>query len=293
MIRRSEPPPRVVACTDIRAGWSSLQSVILEEVPHHDVYEGASSLFLSTNHKHFVRISSTLRGKRESGVFAPNSTWLVYRHGPADTIVESPHEVNHCRVEGFVVEDVASTLFRGDPGHIELVPGFGIDDPVVTLLMANVRQAMELPEAYAGKLYSDYLAQVLAHHVLNKYAVQRDSRLPQERLGRFSAVVAGAVVEYMRANLERDIDIRELAAISRYSPTHFAKLFKATFCCAPHRYLNRMRLDRAKQLLVSTDLPVGQIGTLCGFPDHAYFSSLFRRQVGVSPGAYRGARGPG
>lgn len=291
IVRRTEPPPRIVVCTDIRAGWSSLQSAILEEVPHHDVYEGDSGLFLSTNPRHSVRMSIALHGKRESGAFAPNSTWLVYRHGAADTVVENPHEVHHCRIDGPVVEEVAGTLFKGDPAHIELVPGFGIGDPVVTLLMANVRQAMELPEAYAGKLYSDYLARVLSHHVLRKYAVQQDSRMSRERLGRFGINVARTVIEYMRENLERDIDICELAAISRYSPTHFARLFKATFGCAPHRYLTGMRLDRAKQLIVSTDLPIGQIGALCGFPDHAYFSALFRRHVGVSPVAYRSVRG--
>lgn len=289
LIRRTEPAPRVVACADAGTGWSSLQSVILQEVPHHNVYEGTSQLWLSTAPKHPVRIAGTLQGRRESGSFAPNSVWLTYRHGPADTVVESPHEVHHCGIEGYVVEEVAASMFRGDPGHVELIPSFGVRDPAVTLLLANIRQAMSMPGAHAGRLYSDYLARALAAHVLNAYALRRNDLLPQGGSGRFDGAVAGAVVEYMREHMERDIGIRELASVGRCSPTHFARMFKATFACAPYRYLTRMRIERAKRLLVQSDLPVGQVGALCGFPDHAYFSSLFRRQVGMTPMAYRAA----
>jgi AraC family transcriptional regulator len=266
-----------------------MQSVILEEVPHHNVYEGVSQLWLSTTPRHPVRIASTLQGRRKSGEFAPDSTWFTYRHGAADVVVESPHEVNHCYVEGHVVEEVAASLFRGDPGHVELVPAFGIEDPAITRLLANVRDAMRAPEAQAGRLYSDYLARALAAHVLSRYAAFPDALLSQARISRFGKTVGAAVIEHMRENMERDVSIQELALVSHCSPTHFARRFRSTFDCTPHRYLTRMRIDHAKRLLVQTDLPIGQIGALCGFPDHAYFSSLFRRTVGMTPMAYRAA----
>ncbi len=56
---------------------------------------------------------------------------------------------------------------------------------------------------------------------------------------------------------------------------------------APIQYLNRVRLEQARQLLTATDKPVGEIGHLVGIPDQGYFARLFRKQVGQSPLAYR------
>lgn len=57
--------------------------------------------------------------------------------------------------------------------------------------------------------------------------------------------------------------------------------------CSPKDYLLRIRLDRAKELLATTDLPVAAVARRVGYDDPAYFSRLFTRRVGVAPVHFR------
>ena len=80
------------------------------------------------------------------------------------------------------------------------------------------------------------------------------------------------------------------AAIDRlgYHPDYFRRCFKLHTSLSPLAYLNMMRLERAKDLLrLEPSLSVGQVALRCGFRDALYFSTAFRRSVGMSPLAYR------
>lgn len=285
-LRRTEPPPRIIATTD-ELGWSSMYSAVLHEIPHHHEYEGIPHLWLSTVPNEATLISSVLGGKRKNGPLPPGSICLSYNHGPAIVTLDNHIELHHGYVRTQVVEEVASTLFKGDPKKIELEPVFGGDDPMVSLLLANVRHAMAVSKSYSGQLFSDYLARALTVHLLKSYSTRRDLLLPPTQIGRFSRWKSDDLVEYMRAHMARDISIEELATVTHRSPTHFARTFKATFNCTPHAFLTRLRIERARELLTSSILPIGQIATLCGFPSHSHFSAVFRHHVGLTPLAYR------
>ena len=73
-----------------------------------------------------------------------------------------------------------------------------------------------------------------------------------------------------------------------YHPDYFRRTFKQCTAQSPLGYLNRMRVERAKDLLrLEPSLPVGVIAARCGYRDPLYFSTAFRRTVGLSPLAYR------
>lgn len=56
---------------------------------------------------------------------------------------------------------------------------------------------------------------------------------------------------------------------------------------SPGQLVISLRIEQAKNLLSFTCTPVGEIGALCGYPDHVYFSRIFHRQTGMSPTAFR------
>jgi len=95
------------------------------------------------------------------------------------------------------------------------------------------------------------------------------------------------VLEHMEANLAQPLRNRELGALVGYSEFHFAVAFRNALGAPPHEYLIRQRIERAQQLMLSSDLPLCQIAAECGLADQSHLSRLFRRLVGETPAAWR------
>jgi AraC-like DNA-binding protein len=98
------------------------------------------------------------------------------------------------------------------------------------------------------------------------------------------------VDRYIESHLEVPLQIRDLAALVRLSPSHFCRAFRSSFDASPHSYVMRRRVERAQGLLLATNAPLAQIAVECGMADQAHFNRLFRRFVGNTPGAWRRAR---
>jgi AraC-like DNA-binding protein len=90
---------------------------------------------------------------------------------------------------------------------------------------------------------------------------------------------------------DEPLDLEALARAAHVSPRHLSRSFRRTFGEAPHQYLLTRRLERARHLLRTTDLQVGEICLEVGFASVGSFTTTFRRRVGVSPTAYRRANG--
>ena len=93
--------------------------------------------------------------------------------------------------------------------------------------------------------------------------------------------------EYASAFYDTPVTINELAQIAALSPNHFLRTFKQLFRQTPHQYLIQKRLERAAELLVSTDRSVTEICFALGFESLGSFSWLFHQRTGCSPTAYR------
>nr|WP_121161686.1 helix-turn-helix transcriptional regulator [Micromonospora pisi] len=91
----------------------------------------------------------------------------------------------------------------------------------------------------------------------------------------------------MRDNLAEQVTVDDMARAAMFSKFHFTRIFRRATGVSPGRFLSAMRLQRAKQLLVSTSLNVGDISVLVGYNSVGTFSSRFTRSVGLSPSAYR------
>ncbi len=78
-------------------------------------------------------------------------------------------------------------------------------------------------------------------------------------------------------------DYAALCAVTELKYTRFCELFKKEFSLSPVRYVTKVRIDRAKELLVAGRHTVTEISALCGFENVYYFSSVFKKTEGVSP----------
>jgi AraC family transcriptional regulator len=98
------------------------------------------------------------------------------------------------------------------------------------------------------------------------------------------------VLEHIEANLAAPLRNKDLAELAEYSEFHFNVAFRNSLGASPHEFLIRRRIDRARQLMLSTDMPLCEVAFECGLADQAHMSRLFRRYVGASPAAWRRAQ---
>jgi AraC-like DNA-binding protein len=91
----------------------------------------------------------------------------------------------------------------------------------------------------------------------------------------------------MRDNLDKDLDFKELAASLNLGYSYFRKMFKKHTGVSPGQYHLHLRLMRAKELLLSTDMPIKQVAYETGFESIHYFSRLFKSKMGVPPSEAR------
>ena len=95
------------------------------------------------------------------------------------------------------------------------------------------------------------------------------------------------VCEFVEEHLEENISIQALANIAGLSMYHFARTFKQSEGMTPHEFIIRCRVQRVKDLLSETDLPLSEIALASGFSDQSHCARRFREHVGVTPSSYR------
>ncbi|MFK0252767.1 AraC family transcriptional regulator [Streptomyces sp. NPDC090445] len=95
------------------------------------------------------------------------------------------------------------------------------------------------------------------------------------------------VISSMQENLGQELTIDEMAKTALFSKFHFTRIFKNATGITPGRFLSALRLERAKHLLVTTELNIADISNLVGYQSVGTFSSRFKNSVGMAPSAYR------
>jgi AraC family transcriptional regulator len=98
------------------------------------------------------------------------------------------------------------------------------------------------------------------------------------------------VTEMMAAWTEADISLESLASNVGLSPYHFNRAFKQSTGLPPHRYQIMLRVERAKDLLANSTLPISDVAAAVGYEDQGQLARLFRREVGITPSQYRRER---
>lgn len=114
------------------------------------------------------------------------------------------------------------------------------------------------------------------------------------RLYRFEAIPDDAgilqlagVIAYIQKNYAEPISVSQLARLSNYSERQFIRLFKEAFGCIPMTYITNLRMQKACELLRTTNFSVAEIASRCGYHDNNYFSRIFKKHNGMTPSAYR------
>ena len=155
-----------------------------------------------------------------------------------------------------------------------------LPQPLETLrLLEEVRNALGRDPA-AARVSVDRLATLLGIG-----AGAQETLAPAR--GGLTAWQRRKIEAHIEERLGGPIPIKTLADLVFMSSGHFGRVFKGTFGSSPHAHIIRRRIARAKEIMLMSREPLGQIALACGFADQAHFTTHFRRLVGKTPSDWR------
>lgn len=99
--------------------------------------------------------------------------------------------------------------------------------------------------------------------------------------------VYGHIISYLHNHIDERILLSDIADFCHYSPSFITRLFKARSGMTINEYLQDIRMKKARDLLLKTDMQISEISEACGFSDTNYFIACFSRQYGTPPKRFR------
>jgi AraC family transcriptional regulator len=142
-----------------------------------------------------------------------------------------------------------------------------------------------ISRAPQGTLYTETAATLLAMHLFRNLSTV--TRLKEIRRGGLPPSLLRRACDYMMSRLSEDISLQEVAASVQLSTGHFSTAFKHSLGLAPHAWLRRQRIERAKMLLHDPTLDLTQIAMILGYANQSSFGVAFKREIGLTPTQWR------
>jgi AraC family transcriptional regulator len=276
------------------SGWSSLlldhhegagQSEAFETHPTDDL-----TLVVNLSGRH--QLASMAGGRWRSVVYQPGTAGLTPPHETARLRwrTPSPRETfrtAHVYLPGPLLRAVAEEYRRVGQADEARLTALAFRDDVVA---SQVAALLAAHRAGAPELYAAGAAQFLATHLLSRQAGWRHLAEPTRLPAGITDRRFARVIEFMSCHLGQPLTLRRLAQEAGISVHHFGRRFRERTGVGPAAYLAALRIDHARVLLRTTDLPVSEVGLRCGYPRASAFSTAFLRHAGTPPSAFRAGR---
>jgi AraC family transcriptional regulator len=186
-----------------------------------------------------------------------------------------------CTMNPMTVRRVLDESDQG--GYRKLYEHVGTPDKTLaTLLELAAREANE--GGPNGLLYANSISYAIISRFVHVASFEGGKKpvenpLPQPSLRR--------VLDKIRGEYDRNLSLTELADESGYSRAHFIRMFRTATGKTPHQYLCDLRLERAREQLLSGSASILEIALMTGFASHSHLTRLFRQRFGTTPSSFR------
>lgn len=110
------------------------------------------------------------------------------------------------------------------------------------------------------------------------------------KTGKLENAQVRRVTDYLREQMPRQVELRELADLVGQSQSHFSRAFKATTGFSPYQWQLEERISLVRHLLLRTNEPLAVVAARTGFSDAMHMSKMFKARTGQTPGAWRNER---
>lgn len=194
-------------------------------------------------------------------------------------------EVMHLYLGLPLIEQASRELLGEHARAVRFRDVSGAQDGRVAFVMEQLLTELVV-ERSPSALFVRSLAQALVVHLVRSYLAENQ---PGRRVNALQAYKLRKVTDAMSADLGAEFSLAKLARLAELSEYHFSRLFKRATGLSPSQYFIRLRMVRARHLLLETRLSVIDVGLEVGYSSPSHFSQVFRREMGVTPSEFRGA----
>lgn len=156
---------------------------------------------------------------------------------------------------------------------------FSLDDPLTL-----INRMSKIYELYHRK---EPIREMLMHKYLNDILVALTLYSPMYIKEVNQISVIETLLPYIHEHIQEELRIENLAKQAMMSNYYFIRVFKKHTGMSPHEYIVNYRLQCAKYLLIHTDMSIKDICFEIGFSSESVFCASFRKNIGISPAAYR------
>lgn len=184
-----------------------------------------------------------------------------------------PHNPMHCYAFNFQLSDPS-----GKAVELPLPTMFRISDDSGFISLYREFNGCWLEKNEGFQQQCTALFMLLLHH-LYRITSKEDTSLPDPRLTR--------VRNHILAHFHEKLKVSELADIAGLTPVYFGSWFHKNTGQSIHAYINRIRINKARDLLSSGGCTVSDVAYRCGFEDPFYFSNVFKKLTGRSPSLFK------
>ena len=270
-------------------GWENVYASVAIEEPWQASLPARKHNCIAFCLNQSAKIVRTIEGQGGpiDRLLAPRQFGVIPSGTPSHWDVRGSPEIMLIYLRDSMLERVANDVFNADLQSFEIIPRLAEVDPLLEQLALSILDVLRQNEARSG-LFVDSLAYTMSVQLLRKHAgSSRSTSSPHipvmtQKLSRMKRLE-----EFIDANLGENLGLARLAGEVGLNPYHFLSSFGRSFGMSPHQYVVRKRVERAQQLLRTTDLAIVELSLRCGFSSQSHLTSTFKRFVGMPPHAYR------
>ncbi len=235
----------------------------------------------------------------DNSVFSSRQHILYYNETQLDTVVytrkmldevmqlEACTEWNDKSGVNGIVDNIMKTALESHHQKKELIQSFAaivVTNMIHSVLQVNCSLGAELLEKKIAEVYDlQYYEDIIAWM---KSMISEALDMCQTEKNNYSETLV-SIIRYLRSNYGKEINLKTVADQFQMNPLYLGRLFKSETGICFTDYVNNLRIRKAKQLLLDTNLTTRQIAEAVGYLNTNYFFPIFKRQVGLSPTEFR------
>ncbi|MHB1315793.1 MAG: helix-turn-helix domain-containing protein [Christensenellales bacterium] len=193
-----------------------------------------------------------------------------------------------------IINEMLGNIFFCSGGNFEVIKA-RVTELVVLLSRAAIVGGASAVEVFG--LNEDYLNTIHKfkdldelNHWLAKVLMRFTNIVLSEKEPKYSDIIKEAIT-YIRANYMNKLSLNDISNHVKYSVSYLSKIFKEETGENLSTFINRTRIDNSRMMLLTTNLPIVEVSYLSGFDDQSYYTKVFRKMTGLSPGKFRENRG--